>query len=257
MGVPYMIKINDGMLLKEVIGFCDSLIEEDVLKKYQIDDTTELEMAYPLDKGIRNKLDILRQRGIDKTTGELSYEINDEIDELWNNLIEKSIICLRFFDKREPFMDNGKHQYVYGMDKLNEYHKNYIDFEGVLYGSDAYYRDHVFHVIRVWMLGVYLILSGNTHITDGGKRLIDLIHFEGEVVGNVEKATQEDINKIPKNLKNGDSAIIKKEEKYYKIHRTLTNEDKEEYVLVSPNTFSSEINILEKNKYVDNYGIMS
>ena len=110
MRVPYMIKINDGMLLKEVIGFCDSLIEEDVLKKYQVGDTAELEMAYPLDKGIRNKLDILRQRGIDKTTGELSYEINDEIDELWNTLIEKSIICLRFFDKREPFMDNGNGQ---------------------------------------------------------------------------------------------------------------------------------------------------
>lgn len=241
-----MVKINDEMLLKEVIGFCDSLIEENVLKKYQVDDASELELAYPLDKVIRDKLDILRQRGIDKSTGELSYEINDKIDELWNILIEKSIICLRFFDKREPFMDNGKHQYVYGMDKLNEYHKNYIDFEGVLYGSDAYYRDHVFHVIRVWMLGVYLILSGNTHITDGGKRLIDLIHFEGEVVGSVEKATQEDIEKIPKNLKNGDSVIIKREEEYYKVHKTLNNDAEEEYVLVSPNTFSSEINILEK-----------
>ena len=155
-------------------------------------------------------LEILKQKGIDKNTGELSYEINDEMDELWNTLMEKSIICLRFFDRREPFMDNGKHQYVYGMDKLKEYHKNYIDFEGVLYGSDAYYRDHVFHVIRVWMLGIYLILSGNTHIIDQGKRLIDLIHFEGEVVGSVEKATQEDIDKIPKDLKDGDSAIIKR-----------------------------------------------
>lgn len=241
-----MIKINDEMLLKEVIGFCDSIVEENVLKKYQVDDATQLELAYPLDKGIKEKLEILKQRGIDKNTGELSYEINDKIDELWNTLIEKSIICLRFFDKREPFMDNGKHQYVYGMDKLNEYHKNYIDFEGVLYGSDAYYRDHVFHVIRVWMLGIYLILNGNTHITDEGKRLIDLIHFEGEVVGNVEKATKEDIDKIPKDLKDGDSAIIKRGEKYYKVHKTLANEANEEYVLVSPNTFSSEINILEK-----------
>ena len=241
-----MIKINDEMLLKEVIGFCDGLIEENVLKKYQVDDNIQLELAYPLDKGIKEMLEILKQKGIDKNTGELSYEINDEMDELWNTLIEKSIICLRFFDRREPFMDNGKHQYVYGMDKLKEYHKNYIDFEGVLYGSDAYYRDHVFHVIRVWMLGIYLILSGNTHIIDQGKRLIDLIHFEGEVVGSVEKATQEDIDKIPKDLKDGDSAIIKKGEKYYKVHKILNNEAEEEYALVSPNTFSSEINILEK-----------
>ena len=45
-------------------------------------------------------------------TKELSYEVNDEIDELWNLLIEKSVICLRFFDKREPFMENGKEAFV-------------------------------------------------------------------------------------------------------------------------------------------------
>lgn len=240
-----MIKINDVMLLKEVIGFCDSLIEEDILKKYKTD-SSELELVYPLDKEVKDKLIVLKQNGIDKITEELSYEVNDEIDELWNILIEKSIICLRFFDKREPFMDNGKQQYVYGMDKLNEYHKNYIDFEGVLYGSDAYYRDHVFHVIRVWMLGLYLILSGNTYITRNGKRLIDLIHFEGETVGTVEKAVREDIEKIPKDLKNGDCAILKKDGKSFKIHEMINSEGKEEYVLVSPNTFSSEINILEK-----------
>ncbi len=77
-------------------------------------------------------------------------------------------------------MENRKRQYVYGMDKLKEYHKNYIDFEGVLYGSDAYYRDHVFHVIRVWLLGIYLVLNANTHITENGNRLIDSLHFEGE-----------------------------------------------------------------------------
>ena len=29
-------------------------------------------------------------------------------DKLWNMLIEKAIICLRYFDKREPFMENKK-----------------------------------------------------------------------------------------------------------------------------------------------------
>ena len=189
-----MIKINDEMLLKETIGFCDTLSKETVIKKYK-SDGSGIELTYPLDGSVKAKLETLKQRGMDKTTRELSYEINDEIDELWNILIEKSIICLRFFDKREPFMDNGKHQYVYGMDKLNEYHKNYIDFEGVLYGSDAYYRDHVFHVIRVWMLGIYLILNKNTHITEKKQRLIDLIHFEGEVIGSVEEATEEEIGR--------------------------------------------------------------
>lgn len=220
MEVCYMIKINDEMLLKEVIGFCDTLSEETVIKKCK-SDGSEVELAYPLDGIVKGKLETLKQRGIDKTTGELSYEINDEIDELWNILIEKSIICLRFFDKREPFMDNGKQQYVYGMDKLNEYHKNYIDFEGVLYGSDVYYRDHVFHVIRVWMLGIYLILNGNTHITENGQRLIDLIHFEGEVIGSVEKASEEDIKKITQELKKGDCIILKKGDEFYKIHEDV------------------------------------
>lgn len=112
-----MIKINDGTLLKEVIGFCDAFNEEAIVKQYK-SNGSEVELDYPLDGTVKSKLEILKQRGIDKNTGELSYEINDEIDELWNILIEKSIICLRFFDKREPFMENRKRQYVYGMDKL-------------------------------------------------------------------------------------------------------------------------------------------
>lgn len=240
-----MIKINDEMLLKEVISFCNSFSKGKFVKGCR-QDNSELELFYPLDETVMEKLEVLKQRGIDKNTGELSYEINDEIDDLWNMLIEKSIICLRFFDKREPFMDNGRHQYVYGMDKLNEYHKNYIEFEGVLYGSDAYYRDHVFHVIRVWMLGIYLILNKNTHITEKGRSLIDLIHFEGEVAGNVKKATEEDIKKIPEELKKGDCIILKKQDEIYKIHEDVNNNQTNEYVLALPNTFSSEINILEK-----------
>lgn len=242
-----MIKIDDETLLKKVIAFCDEIAEETVIKKYK-PDSLDMELVYPLDGIVKGKLEVLKQRGIDKITGELSYEINDEIDDLWNTLIEKSIICLRFFDKREYFMNknNGKCQYVYGMDKLSEYHQNYIDFEGVLYGSDAYYRDHVFHVIRVWMLGIYVILNTNTNITNGGQRLIDLIHFEGEVIKNEENATIDDIKKIPHKLKNEDRIILKKGDKFYKIHEVLNSDKTNEYVLVSPNTFSSEVNILEK-----------
>lgn len=238
-----MTSINDKMLFDKVINFCDALNNEGIVKKTKSD---KLELEYPLDKIVKEKLKTIQQKGFDKGTNELSYEINDKIDDLWNVLIEKSIICLRFFDKREPFMDNGKHQYVYGMDKLNEYHKNYIDFEGILYGSDAYYRDHVFHVIRVWMLGIYLILNENSHITENNGRLIDIIHFEGEVINNVEKATDEDIQKISKKLKKGDCAILKKADKFYKIHMNINNTQEQEYILVSPDTFSSEINIFEK-----------
>ena len=162
-----MIEINDELLLKEIIGFCESIKDEDELKKFQ-GNNKELPF-YPLDSDVKNQLDMLKKKGTIKRDGEksiieLSYEMNGEIDKLWNMLIEKAIICLRYFDKREPFMENGKQPYVYGLDSLEDYHKKYIDFEGVLYGSDAYYRDHVFHVIRVWLLGVYFLLNDNTFI---------------------------------------------------------------------------------------------
>lgn len=141
-----MEKITDKMLLDKAIAFCDELLSENGVKKY-ISNITENHLQYPLDEVVKRKLKKICDEGIDKGTKELSYEVNDEIDELWNLLIEKSVICLRFFDKREPFMVNGKEQYVYGMKKLKKYHEDYTDFEGMLYGSDSYYRDHVFHVI--------------------------------------------------------------------------------------------------------------
>lgn len=240
-----MIEINDEMLLKEVITFCGSIEKQGWFKKIQ-EKNKELTLVYPLDSGIKGRLENMKRYGFDKGSNELSYEINHEIEELWNELIEKSIICLRIFDKREPFMVNGKHQYVHGLDKLKDYHKNYIEFEGVLYGSDAYYRDHVFHVIRVWLLGIYLLLCTNTHIVSGKTKLIDLIHFEGEMVEKVEKATSDDIKKIHNDLKDGDCTIIKKGEKYYKVQKKLNNSGGEEVVLLSANNFSDEINILEK-----------
>ena len=42
------------------IDKANSLIEENVLKKYQVDDNIQLELAYPLDKGIKEMLEILK-----------------------------------------------------------------------------------------------------------------------------------------------------------------------------------------------------
>jgi hypothetical protein len=90
----------------------------------------------------------------------ISYTKAQKLDELWRELLNKSIISLRFFDHREPFLSNHDKSIVaYGIDSLEEYHKRYIDFESLLYGGSLYYRDHVFHVIRVWMLGVFCMLK--------------------------------------------------------------------------------------------------
>lgn len=242
-----MIEINDELLLKETISFCESIKDEEELKKFQ-ENNKELPF-HPLDFDVKNQLDTLKKKGTIKRDGEksiveLSYEMNGEIDKLWNMLIEKSIICLRYFDKREPFMENGKQPYVYGLDSLEDYHKKYIDFEGVLYGSDAYYRDHVFHVIRVWMLGVYLLLNDNTYITGGGKRLIDAIHFEGDSEMIVDCVDECEINYDYREKVNENSLIINRDGKFCKIHKNEIGDCK--YILTSSNSFSSEINILEK-----------
>ena len=82
----------------------------------------------------------------------------------------------------------------------------------MLYGSDSYYRDHVFHVIRVWLLGLYLILNKNSYITETGNRLIDNIRFEGESKNSEEiPISKKDIDKKYPDLELSESNIIKKE----------------------------------------------
>lgn len=79
---------------------------------------------------------------------------------LWKKLIEKSIVCLRYFDTREPFGKPNvkKAPYAYGVQNLYEYFEKYNDFENLLYGGSEYYRDHVIHVIRVWIIGTDILL---------------------------------------------------------------------------------------------------
>lgn len=92
------------------------------------------------------------------------YECLDKIKQFWKVLIEKSIICLRYNDKREPFLINSKtHPVVYGINELNEYFKKYVEFESLLYGGGKYYRDHVIHVFRVWVLGIDVLLADDLH----------------------------------------------------------------------------------------------
>lgn len=260
-----MSKICDSILFREVCRLGEELKNECIVKNYQ---KVGQELAYPLDYTVLEKLNVIQQKGLGHGEEELTYEANDEIDELWSLLIEKSIICLRFFDKREPFMKNGKRQYVLGLDKLKKYHDNYTAFEGVLYGSDAYYRDHVFHVVRVWLLGVYLLLNKNALLTEGNGRLIDQIHFEGERVYKTRKADPEDKEKAEafmhenagdsgadgeereveriESERAGECLVVEKENKQYKMCEQADGAADPTYFLASIRTFSSEINILEK-----------
>lgn len=156
-------KINDKTLINEMCGG----IHKTVQAQYKaLDDTLKKngqhlpdDFVHPLDDEIVGKDGILAKLLSDRDTA-ISYSKAVKLDDLWRLLLNKSIICLRYYDTREPFQSNPNKAIVaYGIDKLNEYHKRYTEFECLMYGSSAYYRDHVFHAIRVWMLGIFCLLK--------------------------------------------------------------------------------------------------
>lgn len=133
---------------------CDAGSKMDVeIKKEDFKDTYD-KMEYPLDKQV---IDMLT--GIIGEKEELFYSSAKELDKLWGMLLRKSIMCLRYFDTREPFMfDSSKNAVAYGIEQLEEYHNRYTQFEGLLYGASEYYRDHIFHAVRTWLIGIFCLL---------------------------------------------------------------------------------------------------
>ena len=117
-------------------------------------------IEYPLDEEVRNVFHGLNIAEIDDEYKIFEYSTN--IKELWGILIKKSLNCLRFFDAREPFQNApDKRPHACGVSELEKYFKDYSDFETTLYGSSKYYRDHVMHVFRVWLIGINLLLKDN------------------------------------------------------------------------------------------------
>ena len=127
-------------------------------------------LEYPLDDEITQQLvDIIGDKD------EIPYSKVKELDKLWCDLLRKSIKCLRYFDTREPFMfDASKNSVAYGIDQLEDYHNKYTQFESLLYGASEYYRDHVFHSVRTWLVGVFCLFHGETD-----SRFIDEIQIDG------------------------------------------------------------------------------
>ncbi len=79
----------------------------------------------------------------------------DIIHELWEALIREAIYCLRAQDPKDPNIFKQD----FGIIEIKEYFEKFSAFEEVLYGTDRYYRDHSLHVIRVFFLGFYLLIS--------------------------------------------------------------------------------------------------
>ena len=97
--------------------------------------------------------------------------------DIWKDLVANAIIFLKSKDDREHFHDDGD----YGIEDLGKFFDSYCDFEKLLYGSGEFYRDHVLHVFRVFLLGEYLVrekLEGFNHIDvmDSKLKIIGLTH---------------------------------------------------------------------------------
>ena len=182
-------EINDRTLIDELCKEIYSTVQE----QYKVLEAELKKVRQELPKDFEHPLDgtIIGKDGeltklLSEHENSISYSKAGKLDNLWRSLLNKSIVCLRYFDAREPFQDSPNKAIVaYGIDKLEEYHRRYTEFESLMYGSSAYYRDHVFHAIRVWMLGVFCLLkkfNGQEMFIqelslDGGAKTPDKIGF--------------------------------------------------------------------------------
>ena len=151
--------INDTNLIVEITGEIATKVNE--YKKHC--ENNDLDFSHPLDDDIVGSDGFIKKLILDKS-GEIDYSQAQELDSLWAELIKKSIECLRLFDRREPFetlQSSGttKTPEAYGLDTLTKYHNRYTTFESMLYGASSFYRDHVFHAFRTWMLGVFCLVK--------------------------------------------------------------------------------------------------
>lgn len=171
---------RDLQLLKEIVDtFIPRCVPEYVIEAFG---ETTREIEHPLDDEVKGKLDSIKNAMRDEDDDYRIFYFADEIKDIWKLIIQKSIKCLRYFDSREPYLENqSKHPVAYGVDELSNYFDKYIKFESMLYGGGKYYRDHVIHVFRVWLLGLECLLD------DDGNYLKRIIIQRGVQVNSLEK----------------------------------------------------------------------
>lgn len=157
--------INDATLIQEMETAYEHVVSiaQDIDERLVCDN--KLAFPFPLDEETVGMLDAMLESDKD----EIPYAKAKELDELWLSLIDKSIRCLRYFDKREPFYGKPDLPIVaYGMGSLRNYRDRYTGFESLLYGTNTHYRDHVFHSVRVWLIGVFALLGSRKESDDDG-----------------------------------------------------------------------------------------
>ncbi len=97
----------------------------------------------------------------------------DSFPDLWKELLSDAITYLKEKDKREGGVQRDL--VAFGVKELHTYFEEYRSFEAILYGADRFYRDHVMHVFRVWLLGIWLI-----------EKFTYKIHFDSRLKGTID-----------------------------------------------------------------------
>lgn len=139
---------RDLQLLKEIVDiFIPKCVPEYVSEAFA---ENNRKIEHPLDEEVEEMLNEIKKKIRDEDEDYRIFYFTDEIKNIWKLIIQKSIKCLRYFDSREPYLENqSKHPVAYGVEELSKYFDKYIKFESMLYGGGKYYRDHVVHVFRV------------------------------------------------------------------------------------------------------------
>lgn len=109
--------------------------------------------------------DSLKENIVALNIGEEKGLKAEDVEPLWQLLIEDAITYLKMSDSREWREAFGKPSAkeqrsslkAFGVEKLKDYFAQFMKFEKVLYGAVRYYHEHTLHVFRVWMLGALLL----------------------------------------------------------------------------------------------------
>ena len=135
----------------------DKLLLERFLKLYEAGNPYDGQM--PFGEIVCGKINVL-WNAVNYGGEDALYRNVSDFQIIWTEAIRDSIVCLRSFDTREQRVE-GDNPSAFGVKELNTYFTDYSNFESVLYGSTKYYRDHVLHVVRVWLLGISILTENN------------------------------------------------------------------------------------------------
>lgn len=155
-------KIDDGVLIQE---FKSNIANQNI--KFISDNIPEIRKYYDNIQSILSNLD----------DNSCLYKQIDIIKELWKSLLSNAIVYLKSKDTREDIHDDKD----YGVENLARYLDSFNEYEGLLYGSDRKYRDHISHMFCVYLLGDYVIrksLNGYEHISIAPEKMGNEITFE-------------------------------------------------------------------------------